>query len=185
MALTELLPQKKLDKAIPQPFVDTTGEFQKAFEAAKLKELEAREQQRKKALEKPKNIKKYLLCVIFNETETWDVQEVVGQHIARENLIDMVDEIDLERSFVLVEDVPFGEGKVSVYDFLVLIEKNYSDGFDVRDHLLHPIKREEEIEQEEEEDKKANLWANGDAPETYEKFQQNIAYTPIDAKEIR
>lgn len=98
-----------------------------------------------------------------------DARFIIGQASVREYIKNCIDSIDLDLSFVLVEDVPFGvhNGKPSVYQFMKWISKNYDDGFDIDDYVKQ---REEDQKIDEEFEKRRNAF-DTEVPETYQTNQ--------------
>ena len=97
--------------------------------------------------EKPKSEKRYILLISFNDgTGDRTFIELVGQKTARDYLKDEIDTIDIDQSYVLVEDAPFAEGKPTVYEFFKLIEGNFNDGFDIEQYTLHKIQNDDDDE---------------------------------------
>lgn len=109
--------------------------------------------------EKPKSEKEYLVLLTYNDgTGDKSFSFIKGQAGTREYLIENIADINLDESYVLVEDVEFVDGVLTVYNFLKLMEADYHDGFDVDDYLLH-----KDTGNGEEE---ARLLDSGDAIET-------------------
>lgn len=95
-------------------------------------------------IQKDKTEKYYMLVCQYNSGET-TVEFIQGQPNVRLTIINSLDSIDIHQSFVLVEDVGFGQedGKPSVYTFLKWIEKNYNDGFDIDEYVQYRIEQED------------------------------------------
>jgi len=122
--------------------------------------------------DKDKQSKKYLVVLYpednFPEQGSAYAKFITGQANTREYIINKITnegDFELERSFVLVENIPFGlnDGCPSVIEFLRWIGKDYDDGFDI-DKLL------EDIDNNKEFDKLRNMF-DADTPATYQRNQ--------------
>ena len=78
----------------------------------------------------------YLICVRGKRgseiSDAWDI--VKGRTEAYEYIKEIIDDIEIERSFILVESVTLGERK-SIYAFMKYAGEFYSDGFDIEDYI--------------------------------------------------
>ena len=96
----------------------------------------------KKEIARHPEEKQYILLLYYNSNydgndKTFEV--ITGRTFVREFLIERISEIDIESSYVLVEDVPFKDSfsnQVTVYKFLKTVQKYYKDGFDVDDYYI-------------------------------------------------
>lgn len=97
----------------------------------------------KEVLSKNPEEKQYILLLYFisnSEDKTFEV--ITGRTAVREYLIDHIDEIELENSYVLVEDVPFKdtvEKGITAYKFLKLVSKYYDDDFNVDEYYDYDL----------------------------------------------
>lgn len=93
---------------------------------------------------KDKTVKYYML-VSKDKFGSTSVEFIQGQQNVRLAIINSLDDMDIHQSFVLVEDVGFGEedGKPSVYTFLKWIENNYTDGFDIDEYVQTKMEEED------------------------------------------
>lgn len=113
----------------------------------------------------PKQLKMYLVCFVYKgEPVEKGFEMVRGQANVRQFLKNIIDQIDIFQSFLIVEDFPFGgeDGKPSVYHFLKWMEEYYDDGFDVE------IYRDDV---EEEYEKMQKVGTIGDLPSIDNKSQ--------------
>jgi len=80
--------------------------------------------------------RQYLICIRAKidsgVQDSWDL--VTGRTEAYEYIKNVIDDIDLEHSFVLVESVTLAERK-SIYAFMKYAGEFYSDGFDIEDYI--------------------------------------------------
>lgn len=88
---------------------------------------------------------KYYMLVYRDKAGATSVEFIQGQQNVRLAIINSLDNMDIHESFVLVEDLGFGEedGKPSVYTFLKWIEKNYNDGFDIDEYIQAKMEEED------------------------------------------
>ena len=95
-------------------------------------------------IQKDKTVKYYMLVCVYNSGET-TVEFIQGQPNVRLTIINSLDGLDIYQSFVLVEDVGFGQedGKPSVYTFMKWIEDNYNDGFDIDEYVQYRTEQED------------------------------------------
>ena len=95
-------------------------------------------------IQKDKTEKYYMLICQLKTGET-TVEFIQGQPNIRLAIINSLDNIDIYQSFVLVEDVGFGQedGKPSVYTFLKWIEDKYNDGFDIDEYIQYRTEQED------------------------------------------
>ena len=134
-----------------------------------------------------KSKKTYMLVLYYIDgTDDTVVEFVQGQKNARSLLINVIDQIDIHLSFVLVDDVPFGveDGRPSVYTFLTWIKDNYRDGFDIEDYNLQ---YQEDQKVDKEFERLRRLGINGDLPNTYQNEQVIATTNPdmYDVEELR
>ena len=123
--------------------------------------------------------RKYYMVVFYYKEGDTKVQIVRGQYNTRMTIINNLDFIDIDESFVLVEDVGFGikDGKPSVYTFLKWIEKNYDDGFNIDEYI--ESKREEQDMERHIADMQS-YHSNGGVITTYQDNQINDMLNPSD-----
>lgn len=80
--------------------------------------------------------RQYLICIRTKDgsgvPDSWDI--VTGRTGAYEYIKDIIDDIDMEHSFILVESVALNERK-SIYAFMKYAGEFYSDGFDIEDYI--------------------------------------------------
>ena len=80
--------------------------------------------------------KQYLVCIRAlarsSMPDEWEI--VTGRSEAREMIINAMDYIDFERSFVLVESCTLLD-RISIYAFMKHIEQFFADGFDIDDYV--------------------------------------------------
>ena len=77
--------------------------------------------------------KLYLICISTMEYDMWNL--VYGRSNTREYIIDNIEDINFEESFVLVEGVDLTE-RVSIYAFMKHIERFFpNDPFDIEDYI--------------------------------------------------
>lgn len=78
--------------------------------------------------------KQYLICIRGKDggTDEWNVVE--GRTEAYEYIKDNIEYIDLEKSFILVENLPFAKRK-SIFAFMKYVQDNYEDNFDIEDYV--------------------------------------------------
>ena len=95
----------------------------------------------KKEIERPHEEKQYILLLYMhsncNDGSERTFEVITGRSFVREFLIERLDEIDIESSYVLLEDISFKDtfaNQVTVYRFLKLVQKYYDDGFDIDDY---------------------------------------------------
>lgn len=136
---------------------------------------------------KPKSQKTYMVVLYFTDgTDDVSVEFVTGQSQTRQMILNIIDQIDIHMSFVLVEDVPFGilDGKPSVYQFLKWISSNYNDGFNIEDYNTE---RHQDEENEKEYMKMREIELNGDVPSTFQDQQINVLtdINNLNVKELR
>jgi hypothetical protein len=78
----------------------------------------------------------YLICIRAaaqsDMPDEWHI--VSGRTEAREVIINAIDYIDFEESFVLVETCTLNDRK-SIYTFMKYIEQFFNDGFDIDDYV--------------------------------------------------
>lgn len=93
-------------------------------------------EEQKKELYK-KNKKKYYALMIApddDETKTWE------KFIGRDSIVDFLEEaikneeIDVEKSLVLIEDLPIGKS-LNVYKFMKEMQECYDHGFDIENYI--------------------------------------------------
>lgn len=80
--------------------------------------------------------RQYLICIKAKQEsefqDSWDI--VVGRTEAYEYIKNIIDDIDLDYSFILVESCNLSERK-SIYAFMKYAGDFYSDGFDIEDYI--------------------------------------------------
>jgi len=106
----------------------------------------------KQKIPKDPEEKIYLLCIAFkdNQNDTTDSywNLVKGRTNARDEIKDMIDYIDFETSFILVESCTLNERK-SIYAFMKHIESLYNDGFDIDEYIKGDWSEEDYIKHNE------------------------------------
>ena len=134
-----------------------------------------------------KSKKVYMLVLYYIDgTDDTVVEFVTGQKNVRRLIINVIDQIDIHSSFVLVDNIPFGveDGKPSVYQFMTWIKDSYNDGFDIEEY--NQIYQESQ-KTDREFEKLRRLGINGDLPETYQNEQIISTTNPdmYDVEELR
>lgn len=78
--------------------------------------------------------KQYLICIRGKDggADEWNIVE--GRTEAYEYIKDSIEYIDLEKSFILVENLPLAKRK-SIFAFMKYVQDNYEDGFDIEDYI--------------------------------------------------
>ena len=80
--------------------------------------------------------RQYLICIKAKQEsefqDIWDI--VIGRTEAYEYIKNIIDDIDLDCSFILVESCNLSERK-SIYAFMKYAGEFYSDGFDIEDYI--------------------------------------------------
>lgn len=80
--------------------------------------------------------RQYLICIRAKEgsgvEDSWEI--VIGRTAAYDYIKENIDVINLEHSFILVEQVALGE-RASIYAFMKYAGEFYSDGFDIEDYV--------------------------------------------------
>lgn len=80
--------------------------------------------------------RQYLICIRAKEgsgsQDSWDF--VIGRTEAYEYIKSVIDDIDMDHSFILVDSVTLAERK-SIYAFMKYAGEFYSDGFDIEDYI--------------------------------------------------
>ena len=133
--------------------------------------------------EKNKADKYYMLVSQFKEGGT-EVSIIKGQANVRMAIINSIDSLDIQESFVLVEDIGFGvpDGKPSVYQFLKWIEDKYDDGFNIDEYVQIKV---EEHELEERIYDLQKYHSNGGVITTYQNSQIEDMLDPSNIKELK
>ena len=99
-----------------------------------MKEMVARvdNTQIKKFKKNPED-KQYLVCIRGDSIDDlWDILQ--GRTAAYDFIKDYIGSINLEESFVLVEENTLLQ-RISVYAFMKRVQDNYMDGFDIEDYV--------------------------------------------------
>lgn len=132
--------------------------------------------------EKNKEAKKYLLLIKYNDGTGDKTFEIIdGRTQTRKLIIEAIDEIDILNSYVLVEDVAFGEAMPTVYQFMKLIESDYSDGFLIDQYLNQKQLNDLENLSDEEREQR---YSRGDIPPTYNKEQTEALFMNQDKENV-
>ena len=80
--------------------------------------------------------RQYLICIKAKPEsgveDSWII--VTGRTAAYDHIKECIDDIDLEHSFILVEQVKLSE-RASIYSFMKHVGEFYSDGFDIEDYV--------------------------------------------------
>ena len=78
--------------------------------------------------------KQYLVCIRGKDggTDEWNILE--GRTDAYEYIKANIEYIDLDKSFILVENLPLSKRK-SIFAFMKYVQDNYEDGFDIEDYV--------------------------------------------------
>lgn len=95
--------------------------------------------------------KEYLLMLsYFVDDDSERVTEfkiLIGRTVSREYIIDNVYDMDIHKSYVLVEGLKL-EDRISVYSFMTHLAEYYnSDSFDIEDHNYSDVEEDELEEQ--------------------------------------
>ena len=107
--------------------------------------------QGKPIVKKTPEEKEYLLLLKYitdNDSESTEFCIFIGRTEARKYIIDVVPDLDIFESYVLVEGVVL-ENRITVYEFMKHMENYFSDGFDIEDYNIGAS--EEEINRAEVE----------------------------------
>ena len=93
-------------------------------------------EKRQEEIRKDPESRQYLICIKATPQSSmpdeWEI--VTGRSEAREMIIDAIDYIDFEHSFVLVESCVLADRK-SIYTFMKHIEQFFNDGFDIDSYI--------------------------------------------------
>lgn len=95
--------------------------------------------------------KEYLLLLKYVTDDDMEGTEFcifIGRTEARKYIIDVVPDLDIFESYVLVEGVKL-ENRITVYEFMKHMENYFTDGFDIEDYNIGAS--EEEIQKAEVE----------------------------------
>ena len=85
--------------------------------------------------------KEYLICIDYNSGESyWEIAK--GRTAAYDCIVDRVEYIDFDTSFILVEGKSFTE-RVSLYAFLKHVQDYFEDWFDIDDFIKGDFDEEE------------------------------------------
>ena len=80
--------------------------------------------------------KQYLICIASipgsEYEDEWTI--VTGRRAAYEKIVESIEYIDLENSFILVETCTLKDRK-SIYTFMKYMENFYNEGFDIEDYV--------------------------------------------------
>ena len=80
--------------------------------------------------------RQYLICIRTKNgsgvQDSWDI--VTGRTEAYEYIKNNIDDIDMDRSFILVESLTLAERK-SIYAFMKYAGDFYEDSFDIEDYI--------------------------------------------------
>lgn len=78
--------------------------------------------------------KEYLICIKGKDgaEDSWDI--VIGRDEAYTYIKDSIEFIDLEESFILVDECKMSERK-SIVVFMRYVERFYEDNFDINDYV--------------------------------------------------
>ena len=74
----------------------------------------------------------YYLSLYLTSDKEWIICN--GRTEAYESIKDVIEIIDIETSFILVENLPLSK-RISVYKFMKFVQDSYNDGFDI-DYIL-------------------------------------------------
>ena len=80
--------------------------------------------------EKDKEHKEYLICITFISDGDYEWNIIKGRKNTYEYIKDMIEYIDVDESFVLVEHLTLDK-RISVYKFMKYAQDSYNDGFDI------------------------------------------------------
>ena len=93
----------------------------------------------KREIERSPEEKQYLLLLYYIEDPDEKTFEIItGRSFAREWLMEQLGAIDVDSSYVLVEDVPFKDSlsnQITVRKFLNMVQKYYDDNFDINEYI--------------------------------------------------
>ena len=95
--------------------------------------------------------KEYLLLLTYiadYDTEGIELRILIGRTEARKYIINVIPDLDIFESYVLVEGVK-PSSIVTVYEFMKHMENYFNDGFDIEDYNIGMS--EDELEQREVE----------------------------------
>ena len=157
---------------LPFEIIDDPIERQRKLDKAKEEFRKARNAPSKETVNKT-----YML-VLYDTDGACSVHEVKGQAEARDMIITNIQWINIHDSFIMVEDVPFGKSKPSIYQFMkYLQEKRGYVGFDIDDYALTSNKvqqeKQEEVDVEQVRRMIASEWEK-DAQSTYVNTQDQL-----------
>lgn len=76
--------------------------------------------------------KQYLICIHGYDNDIWNI--VTGRTAAYEFIKEYIEDINLEDSFILVENCNLNQRK-SIYAFIKHVESFYEDNFDIDDYV--------------------------------------------------
>ena len=93
-----------------------------------------KEHQHTSVVAKDPESKVYLLCLASNDggDNTWEL--IVGRTELYKTIKDMIETIDFEKSFVLVESAKLCDRR-SIVKFMKYAEQFYNDSFDIDDYI--------------------------------------------------
>lgn len=108
-----------------QPFVQVTQE-QSNNEAVRLASMPKGE------LTKSPEVKEYLVLMQYRETGENDYKFIMGRTETYKFIKDIIDELDIDESFVIVETVNISS-RITVYEFMRMCKerKLFDDDFDI------------------------------------------------------
>ena len=109
--------------------------------------LQYYDEQGKPIIRKTPEEKEYLLLLTYiadDDIEGTEFRIFIGRTEARKYIIDVIPDLDIFESYVLVEGVVL-ENRVTVYEFMKHMENYFDDGFDIEDYNIGMS--EEEIRQ--------------------------------------
>lgn len=80
--------------------------------------------------------RQYLICIASIPGSGYEDEWVIvtGRRAAYEKIVESIEYIDLENSFILVETCTLKDRK-SIYTFMKYMENFYNEGFDIEDYV--------------------------------------------------
>lgn len=80
--------------------------------------------------------RQYLICIASIPGSEYEDEWVIvtGRRAAYEKIVESIEYIDLENSFILVETCTLKDRK-SIYTFMKYMENFYNEGFDIEDYV--------------------------------------------------
>lgn len=116
------------NQQLVQPFVQVTQE-QSNNEAVRLASMPQGE------LTKSPEVKEYLLLMEYKETGENEYKFIIGRTETYKFIKDIIDELDIDESFVIVESVKIKD-RITVYEFMRMCKDRnlFDDDFDINEY---------------------------------------------------